>query len=88
MIDAEGLKEVVSTVFDAGAMLAVSAGVGWGLWPLLGPWSLALAGVLLAALTALSSWLRRPKTIPEPAEVEPEVQPGPQHPGTLHVIGR
>ena len=89
-VSAEGLKETISTLFDAAAMLAVSGGAGWGLWPRIGPWSIVLAGVLLAALTAGSSWLRRPKVITEPdlAEALDDQQPGPDHPGTLHVVGR
>lgn len=85
---AEGLKETLSTLLDVAAMLAVAGGVGWGLWAVIGPWAVSVGGVLLFGMSALSSATRRPPEAAPQVVEEPEILPGPAHPGTLHVVGR
>lgn len=82
-------KEHVSTALSTAAILAIVAGVGLGLWPHWGPWSLTAAGVLLAVLVAWTDSMRRPPK-PVPALALTPVRkplPGPESPGTMHVKG-
>jgi len=86
----ETIKEYVSTALDVAALIAVCGGVGWGLWPYLGPWAVVIAGVLLSLINLVAGAARQPKTLPPVVEDDPtpEPPPGPQHPGNLHVSGR
>jgi hypothetical protein len=80
----------VTLALDAVAALAVAAGVGWGLWPYLGPFAVAIGGVLLGLIVYLAEVIREPHPdLPEPASPPepPRVPPGPRDPGPLHVSG-
>lgn len=83
------LQDVLGSLVDVIGMVAVAAGVGWGLWEWIGPFALIPAGLMLITLSAFAAALRnRPE--PEPEE-KPRVAPpppGPEHPGRLHVSGR
>jgi hypothetical protein len=84
---AELVKEHASTLLSNVAVVAVAVGVGWGLWPHVGPWALCAAGLTLAALIGVADWLRRPRPLPEaPGEAQPQ-PPGPSDPGRLHTRG-
>jgi hypothetical protein len=78
----------VSLVLDAVAVLAVAAGVAWGLWRWLGPFSLAVGGVVVGVLVHLSEEVRKPRPLRQPGRrAGSGPPPGPTHPGTLHVSG-
>jgi hypothetical protein len=83
---AEALKERISTVLSAAAMLTMSGGVAWGLWPWLGPFAIAVGGLLLALFVGLADSARRPEpeTIKRPGR---RPVPGPSDPGNLHARG-
>ncbi len=85
----ERVKDHVSTMLSTVSMLAVSGGLGWGLWPHLGPWSIAIAGVLLGILVAGADAARAPKPAPmaPPEPVKRPTVPGPSDPGRLHAKG-
>ena len=87
---AERFKETLSTLIDVVAMVAVAAGVGWGLWSRIGPWSVAAAGLLLFGMSVASSMVRQSSTPAPPVveAVDADFLPGPEHPGTVHVVGR
>ena len=52
------MHELLTTVLDALAIVLLAAGVGWGLYPLIGGWCLAAAGVVLlgGSLLAAGGW--------------------------------
>jgi membrane protein YdbS with pleckstrin-like domain len=86
--DPDLMKEHLSTWLSSAAILAVAAGVTWGLWQFLGPWSLCIGGVVLALLVAIADVLREPAQSPPPAEPTGKPQPpGPTDPGNVHVSG-
>jgi hypothetical protein len=72
----------VSVVLDAVAVLGMAGGVGWGLWPWLGPFAVAVAGVLLSLLVFASSVLREPRREP-PLHEAPRGRPGPDGPARV-----
>lgn len=83
------LPERLSTWVDWIGILAVGAGVGWGLFSVLGPYAVAIGGVIVIVLNFAAGWLReRPVTQPGVDE-RPEARelPGPEHPGNVHVAG-
>lgn len=82
------VKEHASTLLSTLSMLAVVIGLGWGLWPYLGPWSLCIAGVLLGLIVSITDQMRKPPADPPPADAPQKPKlPGPSDPGTLHVGG-
>lgn len=84
------LPERLSTLIDGSAIVAVGAGVGWGLFSVLGPYAVAIGGVIAIGLNFAAGWLRsRPLPVvkAEP-ELTPSPPPGPEHPGNTHVSGR
>lgn len=85
---AERVKEHVGTALSTAAMLAVSGGVGWGLFAVLGPWAVAIGGAVLGVLVMISDAARAPKPLPE-AEPDrrPVALPGPTDPGNVHANG-
>jgi hypothetical protein len=83
----DATKEQVSTFLSTVAMLAITIGVTWGLWPTWGPFAMCVGGVVLAALVSLSDLARRPEpAMPKPALPKPS-PPGPSDPGNLHTKG-
>jgi hypothetical protein len=48
----------LTTVLDTVAILLITAGVGWGLKPVIGGWCLAAAGVVLLAGSLLAAGAR------------------------------
>jgi hypothetical protein len=84
------LPERLSTLIDGAAILAVGAGIGWGLFSVLGPYAVAIGGLIAIVLNFAAGWLRsRPEPVIEPEPVEaPAPPPGPEHPGNTHVSGR
>lgn len=86
----EPLKERLSTLIDVAGVLAVGAGVAWGLFAVVGPYAVAIGGVIVIVLNLVAGILREPRQVPEapvsPAPVRPA--PGPTDPGPLHVSGR
>jgi len=86
---AEHLKEVVSTLLSAGAMVAVAGGVGWGLWPWLGPFAVAVGGLLLTVFVVIADAGRRPRpeTVERSRSYRDSPVPGPSAPGKLHAKG-
>lgn len=84
------LPERLSTWIDSAGIVAVGAGSGWGLFSVVGPYAVAIGGVIVIGLNFAAGWLR---SRPEPAEPVPVVDreappPGPEHPGNVHVSGR
>jgi hypothetical protein len=86
--DLERGKERASTLLSVGAILMITVGLAWGLWPELGPWSLCVGGAALALMVAISDEMRAPKPAeaPPPEPADPTV-PGPSDPGNLHAKG-
>ena len=85
---AESLKEVVSTLLSAVAMLAMATGATWAAWEPFGPIALTVGGVLLTLLLAISDAARRPK--PETIETTRASKapvPGPTDAGRMHARG-
>lgn len=80
-------NEVVTTLLDALALLAVSAGIGLGTFPRTGlAGALFFGGCTLAVLSTLTQHSQRPKVVKgKPGTVS---QPGPEDAGHLHVMGR
>src|SRR4051812_8369676 len=76
-----------SVWLDVVAMLAVAAGVAWGLWPWLGPFAIAIGGVLLALIVYVSDAINEPHPGIPAAVDSPQPPPGPADPGNLHVSG-
>lgn len=88
--DPEPLKELVSTVLDTLGILALAAGSAWGLFAVVGPYAVAIGGVIVIGLNTIAGFARRPREVGEamPVSPPPAPPPGPQDPGTLHVSGR
>lgn len=74
----------VSVGLDAVAALGVATGVGWGLWPVLGPFAIAIAGVLLGLIVYLSDMARELR--PE-QQALPDVDAPAPGPSRVHVSG-
>lgn len=83
----ELLKEHVSTWLSVVAMLAMSGGVGWGLWARFGPYALFFGGALLATFVMISDAGRRPKPLHVAAPERKAEVPGPSSAGNLHAKG-
>jgi hypothetical protein len=86
----ESLKERLSTLIDVAGVLAIAAGIGWGLFPVVGPYAVAIGGVIVIVLNLVAGLLRRPPALPEvPVSPAPPGRPapGPTDPGNLHVSG-
>ena len=84
------MKERISTLLSTVAMLAMAGGVGWGLWPHLGPWAVAIAGLLLALMVSFADHARKTPDVDEaepPPKPSKPVPPGPTDPGNLHTKG-
>lgn len=60
------MRDLLTTVLDAVALLLVAAGVAGGCWQWLGWWALVLAAVPLVVGSQLATWQARPA--PRPAE--------------------
>lgn len=88
--DAPGLlKERLSTWLDVGGGLCVAGGISWGLFGVLGPYAVAIGGVIVIVLNLLAGWLRSRPDDEEPVPTpEPKPLPGPEDPGNVHVSGR
>jgi hypothetical protein len=86
----EALKERLSTGLDVLGGLAIAAGVAWGLFSVLGPYAVAIGGVIVIVLNLLAGVSRN--HVPEPVQpdepVAPAPQPGPEHEGNVHISGR
>jgi hypothetical protein len=86
----EPAKEIVSTALDLLGILALAIGSAWGLFSVVGPYAVAIGGVIVIGLNTIAGLSRRPR--PEPVEpISPPVPsppPGPADPGNLHVSGR
>jgi hypothetical protein len=84
------LPERLSTWIDWAGIVAVSVGAGWGLFSVLGPYAVAIGGLIAIVLNFAAGWLRsRPEPAPEAETVTGEVvPPGPEHPGSVHISGR
>lgn len=93
----ESLKELISTILSAVAIIVFSGGLTAGLWLQgvgstggWGPYALLPGGAMLGFLVSVSDSGRH-KTPPEPetaAEApEGKLNPGPRSPGNLHTKG-
>lgn len=51
------MREFITTVLDAVGLVTFAAGVGAGAATWIGWWGLAVAGVLVVAGSAMSTWL-------------------------------
>jgi hypothetical protein len=83
------VNSLVTTFLDAAGALLIAAALGWGSWQAWGlGWGLAAAGstVMLMSSVAQARANPRPARLPKGAHPHPD-QPGPQHPGNLHVMG-
>jgi len=86
-LKAEGLKETISTILSAAAILAMAVGITWGVWPWLGPFALCSGAVWVALALAYSDASRQPKPVTLPRRSGVAVAPGPKSPGNLHTKG-
>jgi hypothetical protein len=85
----EPLKERLSTWIDVAGVLGVAVGVGWGLFPVVGPYAVAIASVIVIGLNMVAGMLRRPAPLPDaPSAPVLRPLPGPTDAGPLHVAGR
>jgi hypothetical protein len=83
------LQDILGAFLDVLGMLAVAAGVAWGLWRWWGPFSLVAAGLVLILLSSIAATMRDASEKPAHAvESNPPRGPGPESPGPLHVSGR
>lgn len=57
----DSVHEVVTTVLEVLAVLAVGFGVSAGLWPLVGGWSVAAGGVVVIGAVEVAEWTARRK---------------------------
>jgi hypothetical protein len=85
------LKERISTALSTVAVLMLTAGLTWGLWPETGPWALSWGGALLAFLVTAMDRARRPVIPEHPIKAQstapPKPLPGPTDAGNLHTRG-
>lgn len=84
------LPEHLSTWIDGAAIAAIAGGTGWGLFAVLGPYAVAIGGLIAIVLNFAAGWLRSrplPLVVTE-QDAEPTAPPGPEHPGNTHVSGR
>jgi hypothetical protein len=86
----ERLKERLSTLIDTAGILAVAAGSSWGLFSVVGPYAVAIGGVIAIGLNTIAGFARRPIQLDrvDPVSALPAPAPGPTDPGNLHVSGR
>lgn len=88
----EPMKERLSTFLDTLGILAIAIGTAWGLFSVLGPYAVAIGGVIAIGLNALAGLARGRVVEPETEPVEqPRLLrplPGPEDSGNLHVSGR
>jgi hypothetical protein len=87
--DGERLKELLSTFLDTSGILALAIGASWGLFSVVGPYAVAIGGVIVIGLNTVAGFSRRPpKDDPVPVSPPPARRPGPEDPGNVHVSGR
>lgn len=81
-------NELTTTFLDTLAVLLLAAGAGWWLWALVAPAAgLVLAGVVVFAFSLMAQ--RQATVKREPVKsAESDTPPGPEDPGSLHVMGR
>jgi hypothetical protein len=86
----DALKERLSTLLDVAGGLAIAAGVAWGLFGVLGPYALAVGGVIVIVLNLLAGVARNwaPTPVEPEQPVAPAPPPGPEHEGNVHISGR
>ncbi len=86
-LKAEGLKDTISTLLSAAAILTMAVGVTWGVWPWLGPFALCSGALWVAVALAYSDAARQPKPVKLPRRTGAAIAPGPSSPGNLHAKG-
>lgn len=86
----EQIKERLSTMLDTLGILALAIGSAWGLFSVVGPYAVAIGGVIVIGLNTIAGYARRPRQAEPVAPVSPSpaLPPGPHDPGNLHVSGR
>jgi len=62
--------ERITTALDVAGLVAVAAGLSWGLWAVIGAYALAVGGTVILAGSRLAAWL----AVRPPAE--PTADPG------------
>jgi hypothetical protein len=85
------VNALTTTLLDTVGTLLVAFAAGWAIWGC--PWrqalGVAVAGLVVLAVSALSQLRSVPKALPEVvADDEPVLLPGPSDPGALHIVGR
>lgn len=83
---AEALKDRISTWLSTVALVAMAGGVGWGVWPWLGPFAVAVGGGLLALFVVMADAGRKPVAVTAERPGRGPV-PGPTDAGMMHAKG-
>jgi len=83
------LLDQVTTALDVAGLLAVAAGVTWGLWAVIGAYALAVGGTVVLAGSRYATWLAS-RPVPEVADDADELAPAPAASPTVksHRAGR